>query len=109
MASTTAGAYPWRDPTMSVDDSTGPAGGFAPPPQLTKRRTDAEIKEEYSKLKEAGMPLESMKLVLNDDLSALNEDASHVLNLNERLTRYACTSRSSSAPTRSSARRSRRR
>ena len=35
------------------------------------------------------MPLESMKLVLNDDLSALNEDASHVLNLNERLTRYA--------------------
>ena len=35
------------------------------------------------------MPLDSMKLVLNEDLSALNEDASHVLSLNERLTRYA--------------------
>ena len=37
-------------------------------------------------LKEHGMPLDSMKLVLNEDLSALNEDASHVLSLNERLT-----------------------
>ena len=43
-------------------------------------------------LKGAGLPLQSMKLVLNEDLGALNEDASHVLDLNERLTRLRPTS-----------------
>ena len=89
MATATNAAYPWRDSRRGMEDETAPGGPDSMPPRLEKRRTDAEIKEEYGRLKEAGMPLESMKLVLNEDLSALNEDATHVLGLNERLTRYA--------------------
>ena len=69
MATTTA-AYPWRN--SSVDEGeTAPGGPDVPPARLSSRRSDAEIKEEYSKLREAGMPLDSMKLVLNEDLSAV--------------------------------------
>lgn len=76
---TSGSAYPWRDATRSFDEGETAPGG----PDMTSRladmsgsvrmshRTDAEIKEEYSKLKDAGMPLESMKLVLNEDLSAV--------------------------------------
>ena len=35
------------------------------------------------------MPLDSMKLVLNEDLDSLNQDTGHLLNLNERLSQYA--------------------
>ena len=91
---TTAAAFPWKAeetaPSGSAPFYRGrPSREETGPPTLTKRRTEAEIKEEYDVLKGAGLPLQSMKLVLNEDLGALNEDASHVLDLNERLTRYA--------------------
>ena len=95
---TTAAAFPWKAeetaPSGSAPFYRGrPSREETGPPTLTKRRTEAEIKEEYDVLKGAGLPLQSMKLVLNEDLGALNEDASHVLDLNERLTlsRKSCS------------------
>ena len=44
---------------------------------------------QYSLLRERNMPLDTMKLFPNEDFSALDEDAGHVFNLNERLSRYA--------------------
>ena len=75
-------AYPWQDEQQQQDE-TAPSG-----PARTTTRTPEELAEELNKLKEAGVPLNSMKLVPNSDLDALQGDASRVLSLNERLARY---------------------
>ena len=86
---TTSQAYPWRETSQRAiddfDDDTAPGG----PAWLQSRRSDAELSAQYGKLKDSGLPLDTMKLVNNEDLHALNEDAGQILTLNERLGRYA--------------------
>ena len=76
MAATANAAYPWRDSTRTNNDEGETAGPEASISfgRSSTRRSDVEIKEEYSKLKDAGMPLDSMKLVLNEDLSAVRTE-----------------------------------
>ena len=86
---TTHQAYPWRETSQrGIDDDEGETapGG---PVWLQSRRSDAELSAQYGKLKDSGLPLDTMKLVNNEDLHALNEDAGQILTLNERLGRYA--------------------
>ena len=75
-------AFWWRADaaTASQADETAPGGNGTSDVRLEVQRA-----ESITKLKEVGMPLDSMKLVLNEDLDSLNEDAGHLLNLNERL------------------------
>ena len=68
MSSTAAVAYPWRDTDETA--AGGPDVGVTFTPQ-SSHRTEQQMTEEYATLKEAGMPLDSMKLVLNEDLSAV--------------------------------------
>ena len=63
---------------------TGPGSS-----SVADRRSAQELASQYNKLKESGLPLDTMKLMLNEDLSALSEDAGHILKNNERLGRYA--------------------
>lgn len=76
-------AYPWQ--SEGLGDETAPSG-------LTRTssttRTPEELQEELNKLKDSGVPLQSMKLVPNTDLDALEGDTTRVFGLNERLARY---------------------
>ena len=88
----TANTYPWRETFKSEEDwDTAPSivGATASAGQYEYRRSDAELSAQYGKLRESGLPLDTMKLVSNEDLSALSEDAGQLLTLNERLGRYA--------------------
>ena len=96
-SSTSSLAFPWRETTKrsehNDDGDTAPSGGNIATAsgggRHEKRRSDAELSAQYGKLRESGLPLDTMKLVSNEDLSALNEDAGQLLTLNERLGRYA--------------------
>ena len=82
MANTTTQAYPWHSGTGRVDDGETAPGGPAMPPRIggdmsSQHRSDKEIKQEYQTLKSAGMPLEGMKLVLNEDVDAVSRAALH--------------------------------
>ena len=72
-----ATAYPWQNSTYDEGETApgGPDTHALPLRKSSGLRSDAEIKLEYSKLRDAGMPLDSMKLVLNEDLSAVRRPA----------------------------------
>ena len=74
--STTASAYPWREEAVRAIDETAPSGPDSHiATRSSSRRSEKQMAEEYTALKEAGMPLDSMKLVLNEDLSAVRGSA----------------------------------
>ena len=84
-------AYPWHSASGEDETGSGAAAGGAPSAAsgIVGRKTTEQLQEELNRLKEAGMPLETMKLVSNADLNALAGDTSRVFGLNERLARYA--------------------
>ena len=76
--------HPWLNTLVMFDFAS-----FRQVRYMRETELEKVLDLEPQTLKSAGMPLEGMKLVLNEDVDAINEDATHVLTLNERLTRYA--------------------
>ena len=83
---TVRSAYPWH---AATEDETGAGPAAAPSSSGVVKKTPEQLQEELDRLKEAGVPLDSMKLVSNADLNALAGDTTRVFGLNERLARYA--------------------